>query len=109
MWRALPSDTSHHAQKVIPIIGGGALGENLCLVCRQDCQTLSLEYTFLAKNIPLNIKKLLKITRPYTVSGENTPFLNIHNARDSLIVLTNNLLFPQHTHLGVMFETQSCL
>ena len=41
---AVPSDTSHHAQEVIPILGG-ALGENLGSVCRQDNQTLSLEYT----------------------------------------------------------------
>ena len=49
---------------------------------------------------------------------DNTPFLIRHNARDSLKVLTNNLslsknmktlLFAQHTHLGVMFETQSSL
>ena len=41
-WRAVPSDTSHHVQKVIPPIGGGALCENLGSVCRQDSQTLSL-------------------------------------------------------------------
>ena len=50
-------------------IGGGALGENLVSVCRQDSQTPSLEYTFVAENIPLNIQILPKITRPYTVSG----------------------------------------
>ena len=48
--------------------------ENLGSVCRQDCQTLSLEYTFVAKNIPLNIQILPTITRPCTVSGENIPF-----------------------------------
>ena len=30
-------------------IGGGAPGENLGSVCRQDRQTLCLEYTFVAK------------------------------------------------------------
>ena len=55
-------------------IGGGALGENLGSVCRQDSQTVSLEYTFVAKNIPLNIHILPKITRHYTVSGGNIPF-----------------------------------
>ena len=82
-----------------PPIGGGALGENLGSMCGQDSQTFSLEYTFLAKNIPLNIHILPKITRPYTDSGvsipfirpwtdldNNTPFLNRHNARDSLKV-----------------------
>ena len=37
---AVPSDTSHQAQEVIPLYGGGALGENLGSVCRQDSQTL---------------------------------------------------------------------
>ena len=55
-------------------IGGGALSENLGSVCTQDSQTLGLEYTFVAKNIPLNIHILAKITRPYTVSGENISF-----------------------------------
>ena len=55
-------------------MGGRALGENLGSVCRQDSQTLSLEYTFLAKNIPSNIQILPKITRPHTVSGVNIPF-----------------------------------
>ena len=32
---AVPPDTSHHAQKVIPLLAG-ALGENLGSVCRQD-------------------------------------------------------------------------
>ena len=50
---------------------GGTIGENLGPVCRQDSQTLSFEYTFVAKNIPLNIQILSKITRPYTVLGEN--------------------------------------
>ena len=45
---AVSSDTSHNAQKVIPL-WGGALGKNLYSVCRQDSQTLSLEYTFVAK------------------------------------------------------------
>ena len=58
-----------------PPIGGGALGENLGSVCRQDSQTLSLEYTFFAKNIPLNIQILPKITRPYTVSSVSIPFI----------------------------------
>ena len=49
---------------------------------------------------------------------DNTTFLNRHNARNSLKVLTNNLslsknmktlLFAHHTHLGVVFETQSSL
>ena len=61
---------------------------------------------------------LSKITRPNTVSCENTPLLNRYNARDNLKVLTKNLslpknmktlLFAQHTHLGVMFATQSSL
>ena len=118
-----------------PPIGVAALGENLGSVCRQDSQTLSLKFTFLAKNIPLNIQILPKIARPYTVSGvsipfirpfitdftdlENkTPFLNRQNARDSLQVLTNYLslsknmktfFLAKHTHLGLMFETQSSL
>ena len=70
----MPSDTSHHVQKVIPPIGGGALRENLGSVCRQDSQTLSLECTFVAKNIPLNIQILPTITKPCKVSGENIPF-----------------------------------
>ena len=45
---AVPSDTAHHTQVVIPLLGG-ALGENLGLVCRQDSQTISLECTFMAK------------------------------------------------------------
>ena len=44
----VPSDTSHHAQEVISLFGG-AQGINLGRVCRQDSQTLSLEYTFVAK------------------------------------------------------------
>ena len=56
---------------ISPLLRGGALGENLGSVCRQGSQTLSLEYTFVAKNIHLNIQILSKITRPYTVSGEN--------------------------------------
>ena len=44
---------------------------NLGSVCRQDSQTFRLEYTFVAKNIPLNIQILSKITRTYTISGEN--------------------------------------
>ena len=56
-------------------IGGGALGKNLGSVCRQDSQTLSLEYTFVAKKILLNIQILPKITRPYTVSGVSIPFI----------------------------------
>ena len=44
-----------------PPIGGGALGENLGSVCRQHCQTLSLEYTFVAK----------KYTFEYTNFAEN--------------------------------------
>ena len=44
-------------------------------VCRQDIRTPSREYKFVAKNIPLNIKILPKITRPYTVSGENIPYI----------------------------------
>ena len=59
MWRAGPCS------------GGGALGENLGSVCRQDSRTLSLEYTFVAENTLLNIQILLKITRPYTVSSVN--------------------------------------
>ena len=47
-----------------PPIGGGALGENLGSVCRQDSQTLSLEYTFVAENTPLNIQILPKIPGP---------------------------------------------
>ena len=118
-----------------PPIGGvgycGALGENLGLVFLQDSQTLSLEYTFVAKNVPLNIQILPKITRPYTVTGvnilfnrsytdldNNTPFLNRQNARDSLEVLTNylslsknikTLFFAQQTHPGLMFEIQNSL
>ena len=45
---AVPSDTSHHAQEVIPLFGG-ALGKHLGSVCRHDSQTLSFEYTFVAK------------------------------------------------------------
>ena len=112
-------------------IGGGALGDNLCSVCRQDTQTLCLKYTFVAINIPLNKQILSKITRPYTVSVENisfnrltqnwddnTPFLNRYNARNSLQVLTNKLslfknmktlLFAHHTYLDILFETQSSL
>ena len=56
----------------LPPIGGGALGENLGAVCRP---TLSLEYTFLAKNIPLNIHILPKITRPYTVYCVSIQFI----------------------------------
>ena len=56
-------------------MGGGVLGENLGSVCRQDSQTLSLEYRFFAKNIPLNIQILPKITRPFTVSSINIPFI----------------------------------
>ena len=70
----MPSDTSHHVQKVISPIGGGAFRENLGSMCRQDSQTLSLEYTFVAKNIPLNIQILPTITKPCTVSGENISF-----------------------------------
>ena len=73
-WRAVPFDTSHHVQKFIPPIGGGALRENLGSVCRQNSQTLSLENTFVAKNIPLNIHILPTITKPCTVSGENISF-----------------------------------
>ena len=81
----MPFDTSH--QEVLcsggySPIGDRALGENLGSVCRQDSQTLSLEYTFVAKNIHLNIQILSKITRP---------FLKRHNARDSLKVLAKNL------------------
>ena len=66
-------NTYHHAQEVIPY-GDGALGENLGSLCRQDSQNICLGYTFVAKNIPLNILSLPKISRPYTVSGENIPF-----------------------------------
>ena len=45
-----------------------AINMNKCIFS----QTLSFEYTFVAKNIPLNI--LPKTTRRYTVSGENIPF-----------------------------------
>ena len=45
---AVPSDTSHYAQEVFPLLVG-ALDEHLGSVCRQDSQTLSLEYTFVAK------------------------------------------------------------
>ena len=61
-------------RRSFPDGGGGALGENLGSVCRQDSKTISLEYTFVAKNIPLNIHILSKITRPYTVSGENISY-----------------------------------
>ena len=46
-----------------PLIGGGALGENLGSMCRQDSQTLSLQYTF--------------VTKIY-----NNTFLNLHSSRD---------------------------
>ena len=72
-WRAVPSDTCH-ASESYPPIGSGAFGENLGSVCRQNSQTLSLEYTFVSKNIPLNIQILPTITRPCTVSLENIPF-----------------------------------
>ena len=53
-------------------------------MCRQDSQTLSFEYTFVAKNIPLNIQILPKITRRYAVSGENIPFIRpIYAALDN--------------------------
>ena len=68
-------DTSHHAQEVISPKGGGALGYNLGAECRQDSQTLSLEYTFVAKNIPLNLQNMPKITRSYTVSGLSILFI----------------------------------
>ena len=52
----MPSDTSHHAQEVIPLMGG-ALGENLGSVWRQDSQTLSLEYTLIVAKTNLCIDK----------------------------------------------------
>ena len=42
-------------RRLSPHIGGGALGENLGSVCRQD--------------------SLPNITRPYTVSGVSIPFI----------------------------------
>ena len=76
-------------------IGDEALGENLGTVCRQDSQTLSLEYTFVAKNIPLNIQILSKITRPYTVSGKNISF----NWHTHIWTITNH--FWIDTMLGI--------
>ena len=43
-------------------------------VLRQDSKALCIVYKFVAKNIPLNIQILPKITRSYTVSGVNIPF-----------------------------------
>ena len=70
----MPSDTSNQevlCSRGYSPIGDRALGENLGSMCRQDGRTLRFEYTFVAKNIPLNIQILSKITRPYTVSREN--------------------------------------
>ena len=69
-------------RRLSPYGGGGALGENVGSVCRQDSQTLSLEYTFMVKNKPLNIQVLLKITRPYTVYGVNIAFICDPSARN---------------------------
>ena len=69
MWRAGPIKIHLSMLKRLSPYRGGALDENLGSVCRQDSQTLSLEYTFVAENIPMNIQILPKITRPYTVSG----------------------------------------
>ena len=120
MWRAGPCS------------GGGALGENLGSVCRQDSQTLKSwiyicgwKYTFEYTNFAENNQALYSFWRKhnhllglYTDLDSNTPFLNRHNARNSLEVLTNylslsknmkTLFFAQHTHLGLMFETQSSI
>ena len=57
----MSSDTSHHARGDIPLEGvTGTLGENWGGVCRQDSQTLNLGYSFMAKNISLNIQILPK-------------------------------------------------
>ena len=73
-WRAVPSDTSHYIQKVIPLYGVGHSVKIWARCADRIVKTLSLEYTFVAKNIPWNIQILPTITRPCTVSGANLPF-----------------------------------
>ena len=59
-------------------IGGGALGENFGSVCRQDSQTLSLEYTSVAKNIPLNIQISPTITGPVQFRGKTYHLIGLY-------------------------------
>ena len=75
MWRAVPIKIHLTMLRRLFPYREWCTRENLGSVCRQDSQTLSLEYTFVAKNIPLNIQILPKITRSYTVSGVSIPFI----------------------------------
>ena len=75
MWRAVPIKIHLTMLRRLSLYRGWCTRENLGPVCRQDSQTLSLEFTFVAKNIPLNLHISPKITRPYTVSGVSIPFI----------------------------------
>ena len=105
----MSSDTSHHVQEVIPLEGVGHsvdihLWPKIYLWIYRPAKFAE---NTIVSGVPFNMPRQIW-----------TPVMNRHNSQDSLKVLTDyqslsknmkTLLFAQHTHLCVMFETQNSL